>query len=230
MLPPSLRQDLSKADPPPVILGYTPAAVALRHVHPTWRNYIMYVDLEARAGNLDAARYLAAYDALPYSERRGHMPEQICDLASVSVADLMSWVTRQAWMEKSCRVSLLLSFLSDEVLESAGKFAIESAANHVHTKLFLQAGGVLPAPGPGGGGRSVQIFNAPIATSGSVALANSKSESGPVDRSGLRDMDSEIVELSRIMQTDAPGKCAAELVPDDPVEEHDDSEEDEDED
>ncbi len=209
ILPPPPVQDLTPVDGAIAhdrasrelsIFGHTPLSAAFRFVSPTWRNYIMYVDLEARTGNLDAARYLKLWQSLPVKERASHFPEQICDLANVPSADLVRWVAGQAWAEGSAKANICMSFLRDRVLEKSAEFAMASPDNYKHTDLFMRASGLL-APSNGRSGPAVTIFNAPVASSSSVALADSKSESAPVDRSGLRDMDSEIVELSRVMQT-----------------------------
>jgi len=247
-LPPMLAQDLT---PAPELLfqdlrssdslsrsrvpgGATPMAVALRFVQPQWRNYIMYVDMESRAGNEDAKRYIAAWQALTPGERQRYYPEQLCQLACVQPYDLLSWVTRQAWIEGSSSAALCMSFMKDQVLEQTARFAMQSPENYKHTQMFLQASGLLPAAnggGRGGAGNGMTILNMPVASSGSVALAGSRSESSPVDASGLRSMDSEIVELSKIMQAsdgDRIGavRCAAEKLRDDDDEEEDDDEDD----
>lgn len=223
-----------RAAGPPVVFGDTPLAIAFRFVEPTWRNYIMYVDLEARTGNLDAARYLATWKALPPVERRSHVPEQICELASVAAADLVSWVSRQVWQEGSAAASMCMSFMRARVIAKTAEFAMDSPDNYKHAELFAKTAGLLPvsgAAGGRGGGSPITIFNAPVASSGSVALSGSRSESSPVAASGLRAMDEEIVELSKIMQgtddvdlTPVP-KCAAELLDN---EEDDDESDDED--
>lgn len=215
-LPPMPAQDLiepeSESEPPaqdrqrphaPMQFGHTPLSAAFRFVEPTWRNYIMYVDMESRAGNADAKRYLDNWRALSPQERKVHFPEQLCELASVSPSDLIRWVSGQAWQEGSAKAAMCLTFMRDRVLEKTAQFAIDSPDNYKHAELFMRAGGLLPSNN-GRGGPAVTIFNTPVASSGSVALAGARSESSPVERSGLRDMDSEIVELSRIMQTEGP--------------------------
>lgn len=181
----------------------------------------MYVDLEARTGNEDAKRYLATWHALSGDERRSHMPEQLCDLASVPASDLIRWVSGQAWQESAAKSSMCMSFMRDQVLEKTAQFAMASPDNYRHADLFMRTSGLLAAPGRSAG-PAVHIFNAPVASSGSVAGV--VSDSSPVDRSGLRDMDHEIVELSRVMQTGGT-ECAAEVLKDDRPD--DDEEDDE---
>lgn len=163
----------------------------------------MYVDMESRSGSADAdaaRRYVATWQSLPPRERNAHMPEQICELASVLPADLIAWVTRQIWIEGSAKTSVVMSFMRDRVLEKTAEFAMAAPENYKHAELFYKTAGMMPAASRGVGS-PVTIFNAPVASSGSVALAGAKSESSPVVSAGLRDMDSEIVELSKIMQT-----------------------------
>lgn len=200
----------------------TPLAVAFRYIRPTWRNYIMYVDMEARTGNEDARRYLRTWQSLPPRERNTHVPEQLCELATVSAADLIRWVSGQVWIEGTAATSMVLAFNKPRVLESVATAALDPE-NGRHAEMFLKAAGIL-SQGGRGGAPAVTIHNMPVASSGSVALAGSRSDSTPVSASGLRDMDSDIVSFSQIMQNGEPAKSRAEYEPDD----EDDSDEDDD--
>lgn len=206
----------------PVLFGHSPLSAAFRFIQPTWRNYIMYVDMEARENNADAKRYLDTYQSLPKSEQRSHLPEQICSLASVAASDLVSWVTRQVWVEGSAKANMCMSFMRDRVLERVGEFAIENPENYKHAELFMKVSGMMPATGRQGG---VNIFNVPVASSN--AIAGAKSESAASSPAGLRGMDEEIVELSRIMQMEADTPKIQSYMEDDDEDEEDDEEEDE---
>jgi len=210
-LPAAPVQDLSgndlvadlKRGSPPVLGGLTPLASAFRYIEPTWRNYIQYVDMEARTGNEDARRYLRIWQSLPYKERIAHVPEQLCELATVAASDLVAWVTKHVWVENQASTSMVLSFNRARVLDATAQFAMADPENGRHAELFLKAAGALPTGGGGrGAGPPISIYNMPVASSGSVALAGAKSDSSPVDASGLRSMDNDIVELSRIMQNE----------------------------
>ena len=208
---------------------HTPLSAAFRFVEPTWRNYIMYVDLEARTGNLDARRYLDCWLSLSPRERATHLPEQLCDMTNVQASDLIRWVSGQAWQEGAAKSAMCMSFMRDRVLEKTAEFAMADAGNYKHAELFMRASGALP---PSGSGRAaptnVNLFNMPVSSSGSVAGV--RGETGPVVASGLRDMDAEVVELSKIMQGEGPAlQSAAERRPDD-IEEADEDEGAEDED
>jgi hypothetical protein len=207
--------------------GPTPLAAAFRFVEPTWRNYISYVDAEARTGNVEAQRYLRIWQSLPPRERNAHVPEQLCELASVTSSDLISWVSKHVWIEGSAKTSMVLSFNRDRVLQRTAEFAMAAPENSRHADLFLRASGAMPQQA-GNGRPPINIFNAPVASSGSVALAGSHSESAPVGRSGLATMDEEIVELAKVMQTETTTMTRAEMMPDDDEDEDDDSEGDED--
>ena len=222
---PPVATDTGTAPPPastPVFLDprRTPLAAAFRYIQPSWRNYIMYVDMEARAGNIDARNYLDVWNALPPGERRAVWPEQLCDMAHVSPSDLIAMVSKQAFTEQQAASSMCLSFMKTQVLDKTAEFAMASPDNYRHAELFLKSAGALPVAARGGG-LTVPIFNMPTASSGSVALSGSKSESSPVAVSGLRSMDDEIVELSRIMQTGGIA-AAAEDLPDEDEDEDDD--------
>ena len=242
-LPPLLLQDLSDPDAPlledrscrSAPFGNTPLAAAFRFIKPSWRNYVQYVDLEARSGNLDARRYLDTLLALPLSERRSHYPEQICELANVQTDQLVRWVTGNAWLERDVDRAMCLSFLAVPVLEKVAEFAMASPDNYKSADQFLRSAGLLAQNSRSGGTPRAPanvIYNMPVA-SGS-AVSSSAAVSAAPDRSGLRDMDGEIVELSKIMQTGGVA-CAAEAAEDavdepDGADDDDDSEEDPDED
>lgn len=210
----------------PVLFGPTPIAAAFRYIQPSWRNYIMYVDTEARTGNDDARRYLRIWRALPPKEQRSVVPEQLCELAQVSAADLIAWVSRQVWTEGTASASMVLAFNKPRVLDAVATAALDPENGRAQ-ELFMKSAGLLPSGNRGGGG-GITIHNMPVASSGSVALAGSKSESSPVNGSGLRSMDDDIVGLSQIMQHEQHGKSRAELEPDD--DDEDDSEDEEDDD
>jgi hypothetical protein len=207
-----------------MLFGATPLSAAFRFVEPTWRNYIMYVDMEARTGNPDAQRYLNNWKALSWNERQGHFPEQLCELSTVAPSDLIRWVAGQVWMEGSAKAAMCMSFMRDKVLEKTAEFGMANPDNYKHAELFMRASGLLPqSNGRGGGGPAVTIFNSPVASSGSVALSGSRSDSSPVAASGLRAMDEDIVELSRVMQTEGPEELPN--VPDEPDEPEDEDDE-----
>ena len=222
--PPPPVQDRSR--PEDVLEPETPLSAAFLFVEPTWRNYIMYVDAEARTGNLNAARYLTCYNGIDKEDRQVWWPEQLCAMAQVPHEDLLCWVVRQAWISRSARTNLVMHFMRDQVLEKNAQFAMAAPENYKHTELFFKASGLIPIGGSArsAAGPAVTIFNSP--SSSSVALSGSKSESSPVTVSGLRDMDADIVELSRIMQTGSVA-ARAESEPDDSDDDEDDKEDDE---
>jgi hypothetical protein len=246
MLPAAPVQDLSVAEGstsaerasardqghrPAPLFGLTPLASAFRYIEPTWRNYISYVDMEARAGNVEAQYFIKIWQSLPYKERISHVPEQLCDLAKVPAADLVAWVTKQVWQENQAATSMVLSFNRARVLERTAEFAMADPDNGRHAELFLKAAALLPSGG-GRGATPISIYNMPVASSGSVALAGAgaKSDSSPVGASGLRSMDDDIVGLSHIMRDEgAPVIARAEDIDDDPDDdERDDDPEDDD--
>jgi hypothetical protein len=180
--------------------------------------------MEAKAGNSDAARYVACWKALTTREKQIHAPEQLCDLCSVSQDELIRWVSGNAWKVCQPKASLCMSFMRDKVLERSAEFAMAAPENYKHAEMFLRASGALPVNAGSGGGRAPvnQLFYMPVASSGSVTLPGGRTESSPVDRSGLRDMDSEVVELSKIMATDQPTEPKLRAVEPDDEEEDDD--------
>ena len=207
------------------------------YVGSTWRDYIQYVDAESRSGSasaVDAQNFLSVWHHLDEAQRRASVPEQICLLANIPFDQVVRWVVGQAFLVGMASESLCKSFNRTPALKKTFDYAMESADNFQHMKTFLQATGTLPMSG-GGGGRALPAINQnfltmPMATSNAVALAGGKSESQPTRTSGLTDMDTEIVELSRVMQaSDATVHAAAEDEPDAPDDEEE-SEEDDDKD
>jgi hypothetical protein len=118
--------------------------------------------------------------------------------------------------------------MKDRVVEKTAEFAMASPDNIKHAELFSRQAGLVQTPGAGGrGGVTATFYNTPVASSGAVALAGSRSESSPVNASGLKSMDQEIVDLSAIMQRqDAPTGARAEAMEDDTDSDDDESEED----
>lgn len=179
-------------------------ASVFRVIEPTWRNYIRYVGMEAREGNKDAVRYLAAWDKTAGEERMYHIPEKLCDLAGVRPGELAGWVMKHAFDEGLARKEALLKYASVTMIERNMKFAYDSPENYKHMELFFRAAGlVAPAPPV-----HHTIYNHPIASSN--AVAGVRSESAPAGGSGLQDMDSAIVELSKIMQTEGAKSMRAQ--------------------
>jgi len=186
----------------------------------------MYVDLEARTGNKDAMRYLTVWKSLPPSERRSASPEQLCELSSVQPSDLISWVSRQVWQEGSAEASMVMSFQRHKVLAKTAQFATESPDNYKHAELFMKAAGMMPQPGRGGS--PVTIFNTPTANANATSVA--KSDASVSSKTGLLDMDDEIVSMAKIMQADFNDAQLHRKDLDEGPEDKDDDEEDEDDD
>ena len=201
------------------IAGPTPMCAAFRFIEPSWHNYIMYVDMEAREGNTEALRYLECWRALTPEERAKHMPEQICELANVKSWDVVGWVSRQMFAEGNAKAAMCMSVNRARVLEKTAEYAMADPANFKHAELFAKTAGMMPAAGSGTS-VTVPIFNAPMAT------ATARSESSP--QGGLPSMDQQIIELSRVMQSESSERCAAEIMPDEDDDEEEEGPEEED--
>jgi hypothetical protein len=213
------------------MLGLSPLASAFRFVEPGWHNYIKYVDMQARTGDEDARRYLAVWKALGAHERAGHTPEQLCAQTKVSCDELRRWVGSHFLAEGSMRAQTIMNSFQDLLLGRTLEFAMSAPEAHADRKLLFQASGLLPQTGMRGPLKhALNIFNVPVASSGSVALAGARSESSPVSASGLRGMDDEIVSLAQVMQHDAPPKLSRAERMDDVYEPGNDDDEDDDDD
>jgi len=194
-------ENLPKLPPPPVnvrqvkrpglaLASRSPLSVAFRHVRPTWRNYIQYVDLAARRGDSAMTRYRECYQTLAPRERANAWPEQICDLANVTPAELVGAVCRAIWESKAAESSMVSSIAHPELLLNTIHFA-QKEKNFKDRELFFKMTGSLPDKK----GASINIFNTAAGQMGEAIpdLAAGKSK--------LRSFDQEIIEMSRDLET-----------------------------
>lgn len=217
---------------PAPVFGHTLLSAAFRYIKPTWRNYIQYVDMEARTGNESARRFVSVWRSLPVTEQRTHLPEQICELAGVSANNLVSWVSGQVWLEGSAQSAMVMAFRKSEVMEQTAAFALQSPDNYKHAELFLKASGALPQSARQGVSPAVNIFNTPFAPTGAVsgtAAALTAAAVPAVTAPSLAlDMDQEIINLAQVMQSERNDDSFKPLhEPDDEPEEEEEEEEEE---
>lgn len=167
----------------------TPLTIAFRHIKPSWRNYIEYVDMAARNGDEDMARYVKVWLGLTPKDRRNHAPEQLCELSNVKPDELIGAVCSAIWRAKSAEGSLVSAMAHPAILERTAKAAAK-AAGYKDRELFFRVTGNLPDKK----GTSVIINNSPqtLVTGGPL----------PVGRQpgGLPSMDEEAVDMSRLLE------------------------------
>jgi hypothetical protein len=169
-----------------------------------WRNYIEYVDLAARNGDPDMARYRDCYLSLTPRDRRNHWPEQLCELANVSPGELVGAVCRMLWEAKAAESSMVSAMAHPQVLMATAEFARLPMCSR-DRELFFRLTGSLPDKK----GASINIINNPTAQAGAIKLNGHAAAQ-------LKSMDDEIIEMSRL---DAPDD-APFLVKDVPPEDH----------
>ena len=167
----------------------TPLVIAFRHIRPTWRNYIEYVDLAARNGDRDMDRYRKVWLGLTAKDRIAASPEQICEMAQVKPAELVGAVCQAIWDAKSAEGSMVSAIAHPQILAKTAKNA-EKPMNYKDRELFFRVTGSLPDKK----GTSVIINNQGPQTlvAGGPGL--------PVARGNgdeLKDMDQEVIEFGR---------------------------------
>lgn len=173
----------------------TPLSNAFRSIEPTWRNYIYYVDLSAKAGDEAMAKVIASYTALPAKERNSIMPEKLIDLAGVESADLISAVSRQVWLHKQSESTITASMNHPKVIEQTAAYAISRFDAFKDRELFMRLTGTLPDKK----GASIVINNTP-----QTANFTTPSSAG---MSGFRPMDQRVIEMSKLL--DEPAEVIA---------------------
>jgi len=194
-------ENLPKLPPPPVnvrpaklstlaLADRSLLSASFRHIRPSWRAYIHYVDLAARKGDKAMERFLKAYESLTPQDRRTVWPEQICDLANVDPGELYGAVCRQLWETKALESSTISSIQHPELLLATIRLA-KKPENYRDRELCFRMMGSLPDKK----GASINIFNTAAAQTAEVSLP---------DRAKLRSFDEEVIEMSRDLETDVP--------------------------
>jgi hypothetical protein len=164
--------------------------VAFRHIRPTWRYYVRYVDYAARNGHEAMGRFIDTYLKLPPAARLRSWPEQICQLADVNPGELVGAVCRAIWEAKAAESSMISSIAHPEVLIEVAKMA-KKPDHHRDRELFFRLTGSLPDRH----GQSINIFN----QAGVQQNKLPDLEQGPAR---LKAFDEEIIEMSKTL--DAP--------------------------
>lgn len=171
----------------------SPLSVAFRHVQPSWRNYISYVDLAARNGDTEMERVRACYEALTPRDRREIWPEQLCHLAGVTPGELVGAVCRALWESKAAESSMVSAIAHPEVLVATAKLA-KDPDGYRDRELFFRLTGSLPDKK----GASINIINNPTAQAGSVKLMDE------ANGSRVRSMDEDVIEMTRQLDRSTP--------------------------
>ena len=169
----------------------SPLAVSFRHIRPSWRHYIRYVDYAARNGNQAMVRYREAWFELDEKDRIRSWPEQICELADVPPGELVGAVCRAIWEAKAAESSMISSMAHPEVLIVTAKLA-KKPDHYRDRELYFRLTGSLPDRQ----GQSINIFNSAGASNG-IKLPDARE-----GRERLRAFDEETIEMGKTL--DAP--------------------------
>ena len=187
-------QNRRTTNKPPTVaalkMADTPLSHAFRHIEPTWRNYIYYVDLAAKNGDEQMKLFVASYNALPASERRSITPERLCDLANVLPGELVGAVSRELWTYKQAESAITASVNHPKVIQQIAQYGCESPLGFNDRQLFLRATGTLPDKK----GASIVINNTP-------QTANVNLPSAALG--GFRPMDQSVIEMSKLLDEPA---------------------------
>lgn len=192
MLPPKPLTDSSGKLPKFLLGAKSPLTVAFRHLQDGWRNYILYVDIAARNGDLAMGRFRDCYNSLTAKDKWSHWPEQICELSNVTPGELVGAVCRAVWENKAGESSMISSIAHPQVLMKTAELA-QDVENYHDRELFFRLTGSLPDKK----GASINIFNA--GSSNEVKLP----ELGQT-RTRLKSFDEEIIEMSRELEPGPP--------------------------
>ena len=132
----------------------TQMAVAFRHIKPSWRHYIDYVEQAAREKDKEMALVYQAFCGLSARERESIMPEQLCELAGVKPSVLFASVCGMLWQNGHQEANLITAIAYPKVMERTAKNAITKAGEN-DRRMFHTATGFLKTPN----GPSITINN-----------------------------------------------------------------------
>lgn len=171
----------------------SPLAVQFRHLQPSWRAYIQWVDLAARNGDTAMMRVRDCYQVLPPKEKSSIWPEQLCELASVTPGELYGAVCRVTWEAKAAESSMISAINHPELLMQTIRLA-RKEENFRDRELYFRMAGSLPDRK----GASINIYNQATGQVAEVPLPS------VVGKAKLKRFDEEIVDIDRDLQTPDP--------------------------
>jgi hypothetical protein len=155
--------------------------VAFRHIKPTWKHYLDYVESAAREGDKEMTKFLSAYYGLTRREQSVIMPEQVCELAGVKSEVLFGAVCTQLWSAAKMEANLITAVNFPRVIERTAKSAL-SKGGVKDREMFHRATGFIKTPN----GPSVVVNNNP-----QTAIVNGK----PEMRLSLPSMEEEALQM-----------------------------------
>jgi hypothetical protein len=131
-------------------------AVAFRHIKPTWKHYLDYVERAAKEGDKEMTRFMGAYYGLTRREQATIMPEQVCELSGVKTEVLFGAVAAQLWCSAKMEANLITAINFPRVIERTAKNALQKGGVK-DREMFHRATGFIKTPN----GPSVVVNNNP---------------------------------------------------------------------
>lgn len=164
----------------------SPLSVQFRHLQPSWRAYIQWVDLAARNGDTAMARVRECYHALPDREKLTIWPEQLAELAGVTPGELYGAVCRVTWETKAAESSMISAINHPELLMQTIRLA-RKEENYRDRELYFRMSGSLPDRK----GASINIFTQAVGQSAEVSLPS------VAGKAKLKGFDAEVIDMDR---------------------------------
>lgn len=164
----------------------SPLSVQFRHLQPSWRAYIQWVDLAARNGDTAMMRVRDCYEALPAKEKATIWPEQLAELANVTPGELYGAVCRVTWEAKAAESSMISAINHPELLMQTIRLA-RKEKNYHDRELYFRMSGSLPDRK----GASINIFTQAVGQSAEVPLPS------VVGKAKLKSFDAEVIDMDR---------------------------------
>lgn len=179
----------------------SPLSVQFRHLQPSWRAYIQWVDLAARNGDTAMQRVRDCYQALPAKEKLTVWPEQLAEMAGITPAELYGAVCRTTWEAKAAESSMISAIAHPEMLLKTIQFA-KKEENGLDRERYFRMTGSLPDRK----GSSINIY---AQATGQIAEVPLPSVAG---KARLKTFDAEVIDMDREL-ADPPFLVKARDVP-----------------
>lgn len=142
-------------------LNQSQLAVAFRHIRPTWKHYLDYVEFAAKEGDKELAKFIQAYYGLTRREQVSILPEQICELSGVKTEVLFAGVCGQLWKQSRMECNIITAVHMPKVVEKTMKRAATNQGIK-DREMVHKHSGFLPTPKPAPG-PNIFVGNQPTA-------------------------------------------------------------------
>lgn len=137
----SRKPSLSKS----LKLNQSQLAVAFRHIRPSWKHYLDYVEMAVKEGDKELAKFFQAYCGLTRREQVSILPEQICELSGVKTEILFAGVCGQLWKQSKMECNIITAVHMPKVVEKTMKRAATNQGIK-DREMVHKHSGFLPTP------------------------------------------------------------------------------------